>query len=575
MNALSKSSGQFAFKKHDDIGAYDAEHDAKYLDQCFVDTGDLNVLRDCVNPKQIVLGRTGSGKSALILKLMGNAEHAIQIQPESLSLNYIANSTIIKFFSDLGVNLDPFYKLLWRHVFAVEIFKHRFGIENSVAKQNFLAHLLESREEKTQREKAQSQKQKALDYLDRFSETFWEDTEYRTKEITSKFENELKQGATANGGAKIGGKVFGVEGGASSEFDFSRASAEKLSKEEKAELIHRATEIVNSVQVKELNEIIDLVKEVLDDAQKRYYIVIDRLDDSWADEAIRYRLIKALIDTVREFGKVRNVKIIIGMRIDLIDRVFRESRDPGFQEEKYRSLYLPVSFNRAQLIDLLDRRIAELIKDQYTGYTPTHKDILPASLAGKKATGDSVDYLLKRTWMRPRDVIEFFNICIEHAEGKARFTKEIVVLAEGEYSRLRFRSLADEWKSEYPELAAFVTGLLSKASSSFALNHLADKTVEDFCLKFATDKKHSDKQGILTELAESVAHLQISANECRQRIAAILYRVGAVGLKISATAGFQWADNGTYGVSPSEIAADCGVAVHPALWRVLGIAPSA
>jgi hypothetical protein len=572
---MSKSSGQFAFKKHDVIGAYDAEHDAKYLEQCFVDTGDLNVMRDCGNPKQIVLGRTGSGKSALILKLMESAEHAIQIQPESLSLNYIANSTIIKFFSDLGVNLDPFYKLLWRHVFAVEIFKHRFGIADSVAKQNFLARWLESREDKAQREKAQSQQKKALDYLDRFSETFWEDTEYRTKEITNKFENELKQGTTAKGGAKVGGKVYGVEAGASSEFDFSRATAEKLSTEEKAELIHRATEVVNSVQVKELNEIIDLVKEVLDDAQKRYYIVIDRLDDSWADEAIRYRLIKALIDTVREFGKVRNVKIIIGMRIDLIDRVFRESRDPGFQEEKYRSLYLPVSFNRAQLIDLVDRRIAQLIKDQYTGYKPTHKDILPSTLVGKKETGEPVDYLLNRTWGRPRDVIEFFNICIEHAEGKARFTKEIVVLAEGEYSRLRFRSLADEWKSEFPELAAFVTGLLSKGASSFALDSLPDQAVEEFCLKFATEKKHTDKQGILTELAESVVHTQISADEFRQRIAAIFYRIGAVGLKISATSGYQWADNGSYGVSPSEIATDCGVAVHPALWRVLGISPPA
>jgi hypothetical protein len=522
-----------------------------------------------------VLGRTGSGKSALILKLKEKVEHVIQIQPESLSLNYIANSTIIKFFSDLGVNLDPFYKLLWRHVFAVEIFKHRFGIDNSVAKQNFLASLLESREKKAQREKAQTQQKKALDYLDRFSETFWEDTEYRTKEITNKFENELKQGTTAKGSTKLGGKAFGVEASASGDFDFSRASAEKLSTEEKAELIHRATEVVNSVQVKELNEIIDLVKEVLDDAQKRYYIVIDRLDESWADEAIRYRLIKALIDTVREFGKVRNVKIIIGLRIDLIDRVFRDSRDPGFQEEKYRSLYLPLTFSRKELVELLDRRISELIKDQYTSYKPTHKDILPTTLVGKKAMGEPVDYILDRTWKRPRDVIEFFNICIEHAEGKARFSKEAVLVAEGEYSRLRFRSLADEWKAEYPELAEFITGLLSKARFSFALNELDDESIEEFCLKYATERKTAVKTGALTELAELIVEHQISANEFRHKLAAILYRVGAVGLKISATAEVQWADNGAYGVSPSEIADNCVVAVHPALWRVLGITPSA
>ena len=39
-----------------------------------------------------------------------------------------------------------------------------------------------------------------------------------------------------------------------------------------------------------------------------YFIVIDELDEAWADDSIRYNLIHALIETIRDFQKVRHVK---------------------------------------------------------------------------------------------------------------------------------------------------------------------------------------------------------------------------------------------------------------------------
>ena len=50
-------------------------------------------------------------------------EHIIRIYPENLALTYVSNSTIVKYFEDIGVNLDPFYNLLWRHVLTVELLK--------------------------------------------------------------------------------------------------------------------------------------------------------------------------------------------------------------------------------------------------------------------------------------------------------------------------------------------------------------------------------------------------------------------------------------------------------------------
>jgi len=115
-----RSSGKFRFRKHDNIGAPAAEDDAHFLKACFVDTGDLTVLQNLDNPKAIVVGRVGSGKSALLQRLRELEAHVIEISLFNLSLEHISNSQVLRFFLDAGVHLDLFYKALWRHVFTVE-----------------------------------------------------------------------------------------------------------------------------------------------------------------------------------------------------------------------------------------------------------------------------------------------------------------------------------------------------------------------------------------------------------------------------------------------------------------------
>jgi hypothetical protein len=57
---------RFLFKRLDVIGHLDAEEDKAFLTSCFVDTGELAVLRDCADARRLVLGRSGAGKTALL-----------------------------------------------------------------------------------------------------------------------------------------------------------------------------------------------------------------------------------------------------------------------------------------------------------------------------------------------------------------------------------------------------------------------------------------------------------------------------------------------------------------------------
>ncbi len=179
------ASKKFVFRSNYSIGAAQAELDEHYLSQCFVDTGDLKIITDCDDPRRIIAGRTGAGKSALISRIVECEDSVIQIRPESLALTYVSNSGVIAFFSEAGVKMDIFYRLLWRHVFVVEILKVRFHIQNDVAKRNFLDSLWQIIPSKKQHERA-------LEYLRKWGESFWQETEYRVKEVTSTLERELE-----------------------------------------------------------------------------------------------------------------------------------------------------------------------------------------------------------------------------------------------------------------------------------------------------------------------------------------------------------------------------------------------
>jgi hypothetical protein len=533
---------KFRFRRLDSIGAAAAEEDP-FLEKCFIDTGDLDVLRNCRDARRVVLGRTGSGKSALLLHLCETEGRAIEVKPESLALAYISNSTVLQFFSELGVKLDIFFRLLWRHVFTVEILKCHFHIETEADKQSFLEKLFSRFKDK--------KRQQAVEYLRQWGQSFWEETEYRIKEVTTTLEDNLQAAARV-----------GIPN-----LTLSADSARKLTEEQKHDVIHRAQRVVNSVQIRQLSDILELINDVLDDPQQRYYLVIDRLDENWIEDALRYRLIRALIETAKDFSKVQQVKVIVAIRYDLLDRVFRLTRDAGFQEEKYESLYLPIEWSRSKLIEVLDTRISALIEQRYTKQGVTHRDVLPDSIDGDPA----IDYMLSRTMMRPRDLILFFNCCIHRAADRPQITVQLIREAEGEYSSRRLRSLADEWATDYPSLLDFIS-LLRGRPKQFPATGIADEEIMEFCLDLAVD--HGRCRGdVLSAIAIQVAEMEALVQDFRKVVLQVFYRVGLIGLKLQIFESITFTSSHRRVVSKSEIADDTRVAIHPSFWRSLGVKP--
>jgi len=299
----------------------------------------------------------------------------------------------------------------------------------------------------------------------------------------------------------------------------------------------------------------------------RYYVLIDKLDDDWVDNKFRYKLIKALVETLKEINqRLVGVKVAVAIRRDLLDRVIHETRDSGFQEEKYDPLLLHLKWTKEQLFEMLNRRVSYLVRRRYTGHPVTWSDLMPARVHNQPTD----DYLIERTMYRPRDLIVFFNLCIAQAEGKPDISAQMILHAEGEYSGKRLRSLFDEWHDEFPELERCLR-IFNRTTARFPLSDINLTDIEELCLGLATTEDAN--RGALTNLASAVAESKKDPGEFLHALASVLYRIGFLGLKIGAGTAESWSFRHAPIIPPSSISDAATAYICPMFWRSLGIKP--
>ncbi len=540
---------KFVFKNSQTIGAAAAEQDKRYLYDCFVDTGVLETLLDCEDHRCILDGRTGAGKSALIAMICEQQEHVIPIGANSLSLEYIANSNIINFFAEAGTNLNLFYRLLWRHVFVVEILGEKFG---SAPKTQGFSGWIRNCLGKNENHRM------ALDYLSDWSDSFWKETDHRVKEVTHKLEKDLG-GVVTTKLPKIG--------------DLNLTAARKLTEEQKAEVSHLGQEVVNKVQIKELNAIVKVLDEILlTDRQKKYYLVIDKLDEDWVEEKLRFRLIRELIETGMAFtNQISNVKVVISLRNDLLDRVYRYTRDTGFQEEKYTDSSIKLLWTKRQLIEVLDNRINKLVKNKYTNKLVSSTDVMRGVKFNKYQVQLASEYMIERTLLRPRDLIQFFNTCIEQADGEIIISNHALFEAEGIYSRGRFRALIDEWFGIYPNLG-LISQILRGMPPKFLVGKFTKESLEDGCLQALTNSDLR-REGKWYEEMNGIVEERFSVDTYRINLVSRLYKVGLIGLKSNNSMPVSWSFIRGSSISKAEIFDESEVHIQKAFWRYFGVKP--
>lgn len=525
------------------IGDLDAETDSDLLKSCFVDNGTLEIVMDVTCPESIILGRTGSGKSALLIKASEMAYKYCFINPLDISVRYLENSNIIQFFGALGIKLDLFYRFLWRHLLVMDLLKLRYDLKSEADGKRIITILSRW----TEKDDA---KKKAVAYFREWGDGFWLETEKHVKEITEKLTKETK--------AKLGAAYAGV--------GLSVEGAKSLTGEQKTDVINKAQHVVSQIQIRHLSMILNMLdEEVFKDDQKRYFILLDHLDEDWASTETRCRFIRALIEEIKIFRHIRNIKILVAMRQDLLELVFDRTRDPGFQQEKYESYLMHIPWSASSLRSLVDKRVKEVFKRQYTKEDVTFEDVFPEN---KKGGGSAAfDYILERTLYRPRDIMQFVNECFSIASGRNRVNWRNLKSAEANYSQKRLKSLFEEWGEIYPGLRHSIE-LLRDLPETFIRSQLTglriNSVMQDLEYEAGDPCADAIRRYISGEKAFTEADVVAEFVAC-------FYKIGAVGVKISVNDPFIWAAHDRASLSRGEIKRINQMRIHKMLHRALGV----
>lgn len=529
------------------IGQPAAEDDRQYLESAFVNHPAITALKDAKSHQSILLGRTGAGKSAILWHIENSEKNVSRVEPKDIAFQYVGNSAIIQQVTELGVDLHTLYEYLWTHVLALHVTREFVGVDGSSGLGSIISTIKET-------VWGNPKRQMAVKYLNDHANDFWLSVEQVSTEITDAMTSKL---ATEAG---LSSEVFRakVEGGA----DW---------KEEQRRLFkHRAQDVVSGLQIRELKETVNALADCLDE-RRSYYILIDDLDREWAgSEAVQYALIRALIESLKTFRRIPGLKIIVAMREDLFEAVLRTTSDKHFQAEKLEGSIKRLRWSDALLSSVVEQRIQQLYRFEYTKQQVSISDVLPPSVAQLALR----QYLIKHTLRRPRDIIAFVNTVLAQNEGVTLpLPARAITKAEPMHSGARLRALEDEWRSCHPLIRTYL-GSLQGVSGHTAIGSLDEDKL--FTLVFEVDEL---KRNLVDEVERRALvvydrNKELSFKRLARALVACLYKVGAVGLKLDASKPFMFCHDHRATVEDAELADDMRFVVHDMLASALGCQPS-
>lgn len=527
------------------IGQNGAENDDEFLFRCFVDHPAYEQITNIDSPSTFLLGSTGAGKTAILRMISRQEENVSELIVHDMAMNHIAYNDTILFLKTLDVDLTLFFQALWKHVFVIEYIKVALHAKDRGQFNFKLSNLLGSLSRGRAREKL---KKFAEDNEDRF----WNTVDENVIEIG----NSLEQEFSSSFGAEY--KKFVAKAG----------FVHNLGAQQKVHLQQRATQFLNRATLSELPEVISALSEYTRGRQDKYYITVDGLDEHWVDEAIKFQLLQAMFESLKNLKKLRNFQVVVALRNDLYVRMTRETPSSQRQLEKFEDLIIRLKWSKRQLRELADKRIRELFRRQYTSATVSFDDIFKQYPDSKTSPWD---YLVKRTLMRPRDVINFINSTLVAAEGKSAVSKNNFLSGEAAYSNLRLETLIHEWSGTFPGVKVILELLRDKPAYRTASEFMQSKLIDTLYTELGKiSELQKDEIFIVIEQYMSDTR-ELDVVDLARLALCRLHMIGAVGLKLHKDQPWDWIYESNKPISAEQIREDTKFSVHPMLFYSLSI----
>ncbi|MGW0337229.1 P-loop ATPase, Sll1717 family [Streptomyces sp. NPDC003011] len=346
--------------------------------------------------KMLIIGRKGSGKSAICMQLTADGgQHAgtVLVTPDE------AAGEQIRRFELQGLPGDSAKALIWRYLFAVHAARH-------------LA---------THAKDAHGRRPDSVKVLARF----------------------LKQnGEAADGrlGERVAHGARGLQTSLSLEaFGFKAGLDLAQSPSEGAQAL-RQLEVVEQGVARAFSDV------GCDGAHGPLLLMVDQLEQVWSAEPDSVSMVIGLLLAAKHAASLytRSVRFLLFLRADIYDSL-------SFGEgDKFRGDELRIAWTEQALRDLALARArastgAELTEERLW------RELFPQTVQGE----ETATYLFRRCLPRPRDAIQFLNLCQETAwliHGRERITEADVLQAARQFSAWKLKDLSLEYLVAHPFL---------------------------------------------------------------------------------------------------------------------------
>jgi hypothetical protein len=201
-----------------------------------------------------------------------------------------------------------------------------------------------------------------------------------------------------------------------------------------------------------LNQIMqDKLLEQLND-RRFYSVLLDKLDDGWDGSAESKSSMCGLLRASRELhlrarDKGKRLNVVVFLRSDIYDSLEYNDKNKAYPDIEF------LKWETGNLRAVVEKRIAYSTGiDERTAWTSIFEDKPMARRS------NAFNYLVRRTLLRPRDIIQFCASCVDTALASKhdRVTAEDIYIAERSYSDYLYREFLDEAKVRLPEIKSLL-----------------------------------------------------------------------------------------------------------------------
>lgn len=549
-------------REQSNLGGLVAERDAD-LSTLYVENGYLNSALDHADHRCFVIGRTGSGKSALLRMVDGRVpgENVLSLTASDFTFREIDLSEGISHLHQLGGNLGYLFKTIWKYLLVVALLKRRYRDlrERKGVIQRLMMAVFDPK------------RARAYEFLLKNEELYGERSfADRLSVMVERLDTTVK--ATFNTrGFRVTPASFEL-GEATLTLDLngdiagsSRIEGGGGTPNSRRQLGHEISTIVEREwDVVALQQVIELLESDFL-AGQRYWVLVDDLDKAFSESRLSADFIKALFEVIMEMSHLSSVRFLVALRTNIFSGL------QFYQREKVHAHCMTLRWNESELRSILEQRVRWSFRHP-TLEAFSRGSIFPATVREGDRQVPTIEYLLSRTLERPRDLILFAQMCLEEGLGRDSVGGEAIARAEKRYSSSRIEAIEDEWAEQYPALSTILGGFRT-VKRKFDVSEL-ERRLEEILFQSLAEAESGDTLGIGWYASRWSLTIDGLSGEKGPafRLARVLWEVGALGVRGPNGGGWQYCYRGAMPpVFERSRLQDQAFAIHPMFHAALDI----